>query len=258
MNEPPDSRSKTTETSIRIVEALMDLSGATIDELSEELELAPSTVHRHLVTLREHNFVVAETGQYRVGLQFLTIGGYAQRQVTAFPMIKEKVDELAEETGERVQFIVEEQGERVYLYTETGHRSVHTGAYIGKRGELHTSAAGKAIMAALPTDRVEEIIERRGLSAQTERSIGNRDELFEELETVRRQGYALNLEETTKGVHAVGAAVTDPEGVPIGALSVSGPANRFDEAALRGKLVDQLLGLVNELELHIEHAISPG
>lgn len=257
MTQGPKSRSKTTETSISILDALMALDGGSIEEISEYLGLAPSTIHRHLVTLRQHNFVVRDGDVYRIGLQFLTFGGYAQRQVTAFPMVKETVDELAEQTGERAQFIVEEEGERVYLYTETGKRTVHTGAYTGKRGEIHTSAAGKAILAALPRARVDQIVESKGLDSGSAHGIETREALFDDLETVRERGYALNLEETTKGVRAVGASVTDPEGTPIGALSVSGPANRFHQDYLRGELVEQLLGLVNELELHIEHAITP-
>lgn len=158
MDEGLKSRSKTTETSISILHALMAHDGATIEELSELLGLAPSTVHRHLVTLREHTFVSKRGETYAIGLQFLTFGGYAQRQVTAFPMIKNTVDELTEHTGERAQFIVEEEGERVYLYTETGRRSVNTGTFIGKRGEIHTSAAGKVILGALPDSRGHPIV----------------------------------------------------------------------------------------------------
>lgn len=255
MTESPRSRAKTTETSLSIIQTLKDFDGATIEELADALDLAPSTIHRHLVTLREHRFVTKRGEQYQIGLQFLTFGGYAQRQVIGFPMIKEKVEELAQQTGEHAQFVVEEEGERVYLYTATGDRAVHTGANIGKRGEIHTSAAGKAILACLPEDGVDKIIERHGLGQSTERSITDRTTLLEELETVRTRGYAINLEETTKGVHAVGAAVTTPDGRPLGALSVSGPANRVREEELRGELVELVLGLVNELELHIEHAI---
>jgi len=81
---------------------------------------------------------------------FLTVGGYAQRNWDAYPSIKSTVDDLATDTGERTQFIVNENGERVYLYTSVGQSAVETGAQNGKRGPLHCSAAGKAILAAYP------------------------------------------------------------------------------------------------------------
>lgn len=250
------TRVKTTHTSLGILAALRDLDGATIDELSEVLGLAPSTIHRHLVTLREAEFVVQRGETYRIGLKFLTFGGYAQRNVTAYPMIKEKVDYLAEETGERAQFIVEEHGRRVYLYTEVGESAVQTGAHVGKRGDLHSSAGGKAILAEFPEAGVKEILHEHGLPKRGRNTITSKSAFFEELETVRERGYAFNREETTEGVHAVGAAVTDSDGEVLGALSVSGPAHRLKGEQLTEVVPEQILGAVNELELYIEHSVS--
>lgn len=256
MTRDPVTKSKTTRTSLAIVEALRELDGATLEELSEYLEMSTSTVHRHLVTLQEESYVVREEGTYRIGLQFLTLGGYAQRRRRAYPKIKEKVDRLAAETGERAQFIVEEQGERVYLYTEVGESAVQTGAHIGKRGNIHASAAGKAILAHLSEDRVREIVDEHGLSRTGRNTITSEDELFEELATIRDRGYAFNEEETTEGVHAVGAAVTADDGGVVGALSVSGPAHRLKGEVLTEDLTERILGAVNELELHIQHSID--
>lgn len=255
MDNDIQSTAKTTETSLVIVESLRALDGATIDELAEYLGLAPSTVHRHLATLRKHEYVVEEDGVYEIGLRFLTVGGYAQRRVTEYPVIKEKVDKLADKTGERAQFIVMEHGKRIYLYTEVGESAVQTGAYVGKRGALHTSAAGKTILANLSRDRVEEIVDAHGLEAGGPNSITDREELFDELELVRERGYAFNRQETTAGVHAVGSAVSGEDGEVIGALSVSGPANRITGEWFTGSLPERILGAVNELELHIKHSV---
>lgn len=256
MGKELKSVAKTTETSLELIDALLDRRSATIDELSEILGIAPSTVHRHLMTLHKHGYVVREEDRYRVGLQFLTVGGYVQRMTVDFPLIKEKVDSLASKTGERAQFIVEENGERIYLYTEVGSSAVPTGAQIGKRGTLHTSAAGKAILANLPVSRVEEIVDEHGLPKNGKNSITSREELYEELETIRERGYAYNRQETTEGVHAVGAAVHGADGKVIGALSVSGPASRMRGDRLTEELPQLVLGMVNELELHIKHSVG--
>jgi DNA-binding IclR family transcriptional regulator len=209
MEKELKSVAKTTETSLRLIDALRGTDGMTIGDLSEHLGLAPSTVHRHVATLKKHGYVVRDGDAYALGLRFLTIGGQIQRRVTAYPMIKEKVDALAAETGERAQFIVEEGGERVYLYTEVGQSAVQTGAHVGK---------------------------------------------FEELDRIRERGYALNRQETTAGVHAIGAAVI-ADGEVVGALSVSGPANRITGDRFTEALPERVLGAVNELELHIEHSM---
>ena len=249
------STAKTTETSLRVLEALVEEDGATIDGLAERLGLAPSTVHRHLAAFRKHGYVVEDGAEYGPSLRFLTVGGHVQRTTPYFPAIKEKVDALAEETGERAQFIVEENGERVYLYTEVGASAVQTGAHVGNRGPLHTSAAGKAIMAKLPTERVEAILDEHGLSKTGPNAITSTEALAEEFERIRERGYAFNREESTGGVHAVGSAVTNADGTVIGALSVSGPASRVKGERLTVELPEVVLAAVNELELHINHSV---
>lgn len=256
MEDQGKARAKTTQNSLELVEALRELGGSTLEDLSEYTGFSTSTVHRHLVTLQDYNYVTQEDGIYRVGLQFLTMGGYAQRGIDAYPAIKEKVDQLAVSTDERAQFIVEENGQRVYLYTEVGQSAVQTGARIGKRGELYTSAAGKAILANLSEERVHEIIDMRGISREANNAITSRETLFETLEEIRERGYAFNKQETTEGVHAIGAAVTDANDEVLGALSVAGPAHRLKGDTLTEVLPERLLGAVNELELHIQHSAN--
>lgn len=257
MSRDIKSHAKTTETSLSLIDALQATEHATIEELSQQLGLSPSTVHRHLVTLRNHDLVTKDGEAYRLALGFLTIGGHVQRGFPTFEMIKTKVDELAATTGERAQFIVEEHGERVYLYTDVGESDVQTGAHIGTRGPIHVSAAGKAILAHMDEANVREIIDERGLDRITQASISTEEDLFDELETIRERGYAFNRQETTKGVHAIGAAVTDPDDGVLGALSVSGPANRIRGGRFTEELPRLVLGAVNELELHIEHSTVP-
>jgi Transcriptional regulator len=250
------TKSKTTETSIEIIHTLRELDGGSLQEISEKMGLATSTVHRHLATLQEYGYVTKDGGTYRLGLMFLTIGGYAQRRFDAYPTIKNTVDDLAADTGERTQFIVMENDSRVYLYTSVGQSAVETGAQNGKRGPLHASAAGKSILASLPDDRVDKIIERKGLVKTGKNTITDKSALFEQLKQIRQRGYAFNRQETTSGVHAVGAPVTDSDDEVLGGLSVSGPARRLRGDLLTETLPQQLLSAVNELELYIQHSVK--
>lgn len=250
------STAKTTETTFEVVDALRQLNGGTIEKLSEYLGLSESTVHRHLATLQKHEYVVRDGDEYHVGLGFLAVGEQARQRTIAYSMITEKVDMLAADTGERAQFIVEEHGQRVYLYTNVGESAVQTGATIGKRGELHTSAAGKAILANLGPDRVDTIMSERGPFSTRPNAVSSREELLDELDQIRDRGYAFNRQETAKGVHAVGAAVTDANDDVIGALSIAGPANRVKGEYFTDALPEKILGATNELELHITHSVQ--
>jgi DNA-binding IclR family transcriptional regulator len=254
MNETRPSRLKTTETSLEVVGALYELDGGRIEEIANHLDAAPSTVHRHLTTLQAHDYVTKEGDVYRLGLQFLTIGGYIQHKKEGYQLTKDKVQQLALTTGERVQFITEEHGQRVYIHTAVGEHAVQTDAHIGKRGPLHCSAAGKAILAALPETRVEEIIDERGLPEVTPNTITDRETLFEELDAIDRRGVAFNKEESIMGLNAVGAAIQRSNNEVLGAISISGPAQRFKDDKLEEEIPDLLLGAINEIELNLEYA----
>lgn len=93
---------------------------------------------------------------------------------------------------------------------------------IGKRVPLHNIAAGKAILAHLSEERVEEIIGQHGLEEWTERTITDREALFSELETIREQEYARNDGETFEGFRAVASPILH-EGELLGSIVVSGP-----------------------------------
>lgn len=248
-----ESRVQASETTFAVVEALNSLDGGRVNEIADYLDKSPSTVHRHLSTLLAHGYVTKEGGGYQLGMQFLTIGGAVQNRDPAYHMAKEKVKELADKTGEYVQFIVEEHGQRVYVHTGTGAQAVETDSRIGKRGHIHCSAAGKAILAKLPEAYLEEILPKDELPPVTPNTITDWNELMAELEKIRETEIAFNFEETTEGLNAVGTAITDPSGCVIGGLSISGPAHRLKSDRLETEMADLLLGVANELELNIKY-----
>lgn len=243
----------TVETSLRVVDAVATLDGARVSEVAEYLDVPVSTVHGHLQTLHGASYLTKEGDEYHVALQFLNRGGQARERKRGYQLAEEKVQKLAAETNERAQFVVEENGRGYYTHTESGEDAVLADARIGKRIYLHDSAAGKSIMAELPESRVHEIIDRWGLPEYTDHTITDEEGLFEELEQIQEQGYALNLQETHEGLHAVGATVAAPQGQVIGAFSVSGPSNRLEGPRLHEEVPDLLRGVTNEVELRLSY-----
>lgn len=244
---------KSAERVFDMFEAIRERGGATLTELAEDLDLAPSTAHQYLSTLQEREFVVKTEGEFNLSHRFLDYGEYVRQRGDIYELAKQKVQQLAEETGERGQFSVPEHGRVVVLHTEVGEQAVKAGVRAGQRLPLHATAAGKAILAYYPTERVEEIIEQRGLDPVTENTITDRGVLFEELETIRERGVAYNDQEDTNRLRAVGAPVRNPDGESIGAVSISGPSHRLESPALEGEIEDLLRGTTNELELKIEY-----
>lgn len=244
---------KSVERSYEIVHALCRLEGARVNELAEHLDYAPSTVHKHLATLENLGYVSTEGDTYHVGIRFLTLGGYARQRKPGYRLAIKLVKQLATEVHERAQFVVEEDGRAIYLHTEGDDQAVMIDRHLGKRRYLHSSAAGKAILAHLPEDRIEWALDRWGLPAETDQTITDREELYDELDRIRSEHVAFNDEESVTGLRAVGVPVMTPQNTVLGAFSVSGPARRLEGDRYRSDLPNLLLGYANELELNLRN-----
>lgn len=244
----------TTETSIRILELLKERHGLTLAEITNELDVARSTIHRHLLTLEDNDFVVRDDGTFYIGLRFLDFGICARDRTEFFDIAREPVDRLAEDTGEKIWLVAKEGDFSVHLYKAYGDNPLETSARIGQRRHLHQLAAGKAILASLPEDERRSIIDRRGLPEKTEHTITERDALLAELDTVDERGYAFNIGESITGLNAVGASIRDTNDYPIGSISISGPANRVKDDLLRKQLPDKLLAIIDEIHIHLRYS----
>ncbi len=244
---------RTTEKTLALVEELMERGPCGVTELADGLEMGKSAVHNHLTTLRKHGYVLKEGDEYGLGLKFLEVGGSTRKSMEFYQVAEPEVKALADETGELANLLVEEQGMGVYLMRSKGEEAVDLDTYAGLRTNLHTTALGKAILAYLPEERVEEIIERRGLERETPRSIGTREELFETLEEVRERGYAIDDGERLEGLRCIAAPVKDSSDDVLGAISVSAPASRISDEDLHGSLPERVLSAANVVELNINY-----
>lgn len=244
---------KSDETLIAIFAFLEEHDGAGVTEIANELDITKSTVHKHLQTMVHHDFVTQQGETYQIGLRFLDYGMYARRQQPVYRITRGRVEELAEETGELVWCQTHENGKCVYLHGAAGSRSVYPPEHVGNRTPMHQLAGGKAMLASMDPETVDGIIDRHGLPPATENTITDRAVLKETLQQIRERGVAFNREEATMDLYAVASAITDPEGVVLGSIGVSGPKHRLRGERFEEELPKLLLGTANELEFNLEH-----
>lgn len=244
---------RATKKSFEIVEYLMTSDGGDISEIADHFEMASSTVHDHLTTLIDLGYVVKERGEYHLTLRFLDVGERVRNRMQLYKTARPELKELAEMTGEHASLIVEEHGRGVLVETVRGSKAVKIDTHNGMRIRLHTTAPAKAILANLPAERIEEIVDEFGLPAMTANTITGRDELFEELEQIRDQGFALDREERIQGMQSVAAPVMDRDDDVRGAISVYGPSNRMEDGRFNEDIPDMLLRSANIIELNLNY-----
>ncbi|WP_207592696.1 IclR family transcriptional regulator domain-containing protein [Halomontanus rarus] len=227
------------ERATEILELLKELDGARLVDLEGYVDLSKGTIHSYLATLEQCGLVSKDGSTYNIGLNSLTLGGYARDRQPLYVLGREGADELAEQTGELVALMTEWNGRSTYLYQRAGERAMAMDSHLGVQLPIHCTASGKAILSELPEERVHEIIDERGLPVWTDNTITDRAALFEELETIRERGISFDDEERIDGLRGIGVPITRDDDL-LGAIALAGPVNRLEGDRYREELPDQL------------------
>ncbi|RBI59638.1 IclR family transcriptional regulator [halophilic archaeon] len=248
---------KALQTTDEVLRALDELDGGRVIDVANQIDRPQSVVHNHLDTLRELKLVVKSDATYDLSLRFLELGEQVRHRTVLYEAAHPAIEKLADETGELITLLVEENGHGVYLDISQGDDEIQYPALPGNRIHLHCSAVGKSILAYLPDDRVDAIVDEHGLPAQTEQTITNPTDLARELETVRERDLAFDMEEFRDGLKSVGAPITRQDGTVLGSVSVAGPAHRMTDERLEEDLPPVIRRAINVVELNLNEPNIP-
>lgn len=256
MTQDSPRRLKSVERTFRIIECLRQQGEMGVTELAAELNASKGTVHTYLDTLVASGHVRRRDGRYRLGLEFVNVGESVRTQDDLFQVGMPIVTELADETGDWAHLIRESNGRQVGLYdargrglnAETSYRFLRESPH-----DLHTSAAGKTIIAFAQPERRDRLLNQQEWGDGSDPLNPTREQLLAELEEVRERGVAFNDQEEMRGIRAVGAPVFYGERV-VGAISVSGPRNRLQGERFRQELPDRVLQAAGVIEVALETA----
>lgn len=241
---------KSVDTTFRIIEFIRDRDGARAGEVARELDLPDSTVSDHLVTLRQNQYLVKHGREYRVGLRFLELGDRARNYRRIYRVGKENVDKLATETGELAHLSVEEDGLGTIIYERRGSDAISLDTYVGRRVKMHCTALGKAMLAYLPDDYVNEIIDRYGLDAETEHTITDREKLNDHFEQIRKRGYAISSGERITSLGCIAVPITGAQGNEVfGALSLCTPFSQTKSSGFPDEMLHKVRQTADRIEL---------
>lgn len=251
MNSSPRNPVKSTETTFAIVHELQSMGGGRVSELADRLNLTKGTVHNHLSTLEQYGYIVKEGTQYSLGMRFFEVGQDIVQRKDVYEFARPELEQLAEETNEMANLMIEEQGRGIYIDIIRSDRAVNIDTSVGSTQYLHTCALGKAILAHLPDDRVDRILDRHDLPQSTTNTVTDREQLLGELESVRQEGVAYDGEERAKGIRCVAAPVKTNEGAILGAISVTGPARRMKSHRMRNEVAEKVKDAANVIQVNV-------
>ena len=162
------------------------------------------------------------TGAYQIGYRVLQMAGSLLKNVSILKVARPYMEDVSRRYDESVTLWIRDDVEIVCLERLYSTRPIRSVMALGARGCMHSTAAGKAILARLPKSELERVVRVHGLIPKTGRTIVDHEQLQFELEKVRRMGYGTADSEDVEGVRAVGTAILDFQGRPIGGLASSG------------------------------------
>lgn len=251
MTETANRPIKALLTMHEFVEEMKSSDRISVTELAERVDRPPSVTHDYLSTLQQLGYVTKVDGEYKLSLRYLELGATVRESVPLYDVARYDVKQLAQESSsELVTLSTEEGGRCVALDVMLSSRSIDYETFPGMHFHMHSSGAGKAMLAQYSDERVDEILDRHGMPAKTENTITDREELFAELEEIRETGIAFDREEYKPRMQTIAAPIMGPDGTVVGALSVSGPAHRLREDDTERELQNSLLSTANVIELN--------
>lgn len=223
------------EKGISILELLASNNKAmTLNDIKAEVNVSQTTVYRILHTLVRHGYLLYnETSKkYKISRKMLSLGFQAIQEQSLLEVVLPKMRELRNVVKESVFFGVMGEDKGIFIEQVLG---THTFCFVlspGKLFDLHCSAPGKALMAFMPEISRSSYLQKMKYEIYNANTIQNEEAYLKELEKVRKNGFAVDMEEELHGVVCVGAPIFNYSNAPCGSIWLSGPKDRLPESTI--------------------------
>jgi IclR family acetate operon transcriptional repressor len=231
---PVRSSVQVLDRSLKLLDLVASADGAALTELSDQSGMAPSTVHRLLTSLANHGMVThdSETGAWTIGLKAFEIGNAFLRFRKLGTISRPFLKQLMEHSGETANIGIEDGGDVVFISQVESHAPMRAFFRPGRRGPIHASGIGKAILSTWDNAGIERLLTPRPLARFTEKTRDTLPKLLTDIETIRTRGWSIDDEEHTLGMRCLAAPIFNEYGEAIAGISVSGPAVRLLDETL--------------------------
>ncbi|HEY3129025.1 MAG TPA: IclR family transcriptional regulator [Acidobacteriota bacterium] len=229
-------------------------SGIALVEISTQLGLHKSTVHRLLRVLERHRVVIkdSQNGRYRLGFRLFELGSQAIEQLDIRERAQPYLKNLVLQTGETAHICILDHGEMLSVANVESVRTIRTPSTVGRRTPAHCTAVGKALLAFLTDGELEDFIKKNPLKGYTGKTITSATALKAQIESVRERGYAIDDEEIEEGLRCIGAPIWDYSRSVIASMSIAGPAFRIKKEKIPA-LAEFVVRAARQLSAELGH-----
>ncbi|WP_324760775.1 IclR family transcriptional regulator [Haloarcula sp. GH36] len=252
MSETPGYTIDSTETSLDLLETLVDSADPMgVTALADRLGVSKSVAYNHLLTLRTRGYVIKRGDRYEPALKSLDLGSRTRTAMPLYESARRHLDNLAAASGETTVLFVLEENSGVPVYIAEASEGWSPRFHEGQRLPLHVNAPGKAILASLSDERVDEILAATDLVEPTSATITQHDELKAALRGVRDDTVAFCRGEQYEGIVGVASPVTNNDVDRVAALGICGPVDRLNGRYLEEDITGQVLSTAKSIQVDL-------
>lgn len=219
---------------LQLLAATLD-GGMSLSELARQLHAPKSSVFKILSTLEEEEFAVKDplTERYHLTHRLLSLASTMSRHTNLRHELHPFLKDLRDRSGETVNLGILDGKTAIYVETLEGSGPVRVVVQPGKHLALHSTALGKCLLAFLPEAEIDDRLANTQLEAHTPNTCTDPASLKKQLAQVRREGYALDLEEDAPDMCCIGAPIRDYTGRVVAAVSLTAPSYRLPRSSLK-------------------------
>ena len=227
-----------------------DLKELGNSEIAKMLDIPTGTASGLIYTLKSNHYLDQnpDNQKYRLGIRLIDRAAVLLNQIDLRNIASPYLEKIGNWCGESVNLALRDEGEVVYIERLNSRHSLGIRAEIGKRGPIHSTALGKAIVAHLPQNEISSFLENHNFFPVTQYTITNSSMFEKELEEVRTRGYSVDEQENEIGGRCVAAPIFNQDGYPVAAISVSVPVQRLpvDQVPVFGAKLKEASGNISK------------
>jgi DNA-binding IclR family transcriptional regulator len=221
---------KSLNRALDIIEQVAEHRGIGVREIARLADLPPATAHRIVAALVKRGYLNKNGNDhtYTLSPRFLVLGEKVQQQIDIVSIARPYLEKLMAETRENANLCIRD-GHKVIYIDQVGSpdHNLQIFTKLGGSAPLFASGVGKVFLSGFSEDEMVRYIREVTLQPYTTQTITTADRLMEEIQAIRKKGYAVDNQEKELGVRCVAAPVFGHDNQILAAISVSGASQRI-------------------------------
>jgi len=241
-NKPGDSYVQSFARGLEVIRSFSaERPVQTLSEVAAQTGLTRAGARRILLTLQTLGYVHSDGKHFQLAARILDLGFAYLSSQPLWNLAQPSMETLSEAVQESCSAGVLDGLDVVYVARVHAHKIMSTNLGVGSRLPAFWTSMGRVLLAALPQHELQSLLQQCPRTAYTRYTQTTDADLLAAIAQVRAQGWALINQELEEGLISVAAPLCNARGQTVGAINVSGQANRTNAQEMQTRILPQLL-----------------